>query len=305
VLARLELLARGDPDEVVLAALRDERTVATGAKGPRRPGGYGGREPAQVAQVTGLPREDVDAALAELVARATAIQAGPGFFAADEWDRLRLDSTRLLEDYHRQFPLRAGLPREEWRSRLGLSPRQGGEVVAALLARGELAEASAGAGSPNGQRPSATGVAGTHGASLRRPDFAPRLTPAQQAAVDAMLARFRREPFGPPTRAEVEEALGQEVTAALLDQGTLVKVTDAILLERAAYEEAVARIVAFLRTHDTLTVADARDLLATTRKYMLAIFEHLDERRITRRQGDDRVLGPNAPAVPGSSAPTA
>ncbi|HEY7982932.1 MAG TPA: selenocysteine-specific translation elongation factor, partial [Ktedonobacterales bacterium] len=176
VLARLELLARGDPDEVVLAALRDERTVATGAKGPRRPGGYGGREPALVAQATGLPRADVDSALAELVARATAIQAGPGFFAADEWDRLRLDSTRLLEDYHRQFPLRAGVPREEWRSRLGLSPRQGGEVVAALLARGDPDEVVLAA--LRDERTVATGAKGP-----RRPGGYGGREPAQVAQV--------------------------------------------------------------------------------------------------------------------------
>ncbi|HKT38395.1 MAG TPA: SelB C-terminal domain-containing protein, partial [Ktedonobacterales bacterium] len=100
----------------------------------------------------------------------------------------------------------------------------------------------------------------------------------------------------PPTRPEVEEALGAGVTALLIEQGQLVKVTDIILLDRDAYAEAIRRVVAHLRAHNTLTVAEARDLLGTTRKYMLAIFEHLDERRITRRNGDDRLLGPNAPA---------
>src|SRR5262249_62400105 len=98
----------------------------------------------------------------------------------------------------------------------------------------------------------------------------------------------------PPIRREVETELGPEVTALLLDRGILVKVSDAILLDRTAYDEAVRRVVGHLRVHGTLTVAEARDLLHTTRKYMLAIFEHLDERRITQRSGDDRVLGPNA-----------
>jgi selenocysteine-specific elongation factor len=81
----------------------------------------------------------------------------------------------------------------------------------------------------------------------------------------------------------------------LIEQGRLVKLNDAILLDRDAYAEAVRRVMAHLRAHTTLTVAEARDLLGTTRKYMLAIFEHLDDRRITRRNGDDRLLGPNAP----------
>jgi selenocysteine-specific elongation factor len=32
-----------------------------------------------------------------------------------------------------------------------------------------------------------------------------------------------------------------------------------------------------------------RDLLDTSRKYAIALLEHLDERRLTRRVGDDRV----------------
>lgn len=298
VLARLELLARGDPEEVALVALRAEAApLASGkGRGPRL-GGYGGRELTEVERATGLPREDAEAALAELVARGAAVRVGPYFLAADEWQRLRSDSGQLLDDHHQQYPLRLGLPREEWRSRLGLASRLASDVVPALVVAGELAEGSAGMSVPAG-----------HSATLRRPTHTPRMSPEQQRAVDALLERFRREPFGPPTRAEMEEAVGPEVTAALIEQGTLIKVTDAILLEREAYAEAQARIVAYLRQHPTITVADARDLLGTTRKYMLAIFEHLDERRITRRQGDDRVLGPGAligvpaaPAVDGAS----
>jgi len=37
-------------------------------------------------------------------------------------------------------------------------------------------------------------------------------------------------------------------------------------------------------------VAGVRDLTGTSRKYSLAILAHLDERRVTRRVGDDRVL---------------
>ena len=41
-----------------------------------------------------------------------------------------------------------------------------------------------------------------------------------------------------------------------------------------------------------MTAAEARDVLGTTRKYILPLLEHMDERRITRRVGDERVAGP-------------
>jgi len=92
---------------------------------------------------------------------------------------------------------------------------------------------------------------------------------------------------------------GSEVVLALIEQGALVKVgntAEAALFLRESYEEALVRLVAYLREHGTMTAAEARDVLGTTRKYILPLLEHMDERRITRRVGDERVIGPSAPA---------
>jgi selenocysteine-specific elongation factor len=302
-LARLELLARGDPEEVALAALRGGAAVGGAKPGTQRPGGYGGREREDVGQVTGLPGDDVEAALGELVAREAAVHVGSFYFAADDWLRLRAEAARLLDEYHRLYPLRPGMPREEWRARLGLAPRLAHNVATALVAAGDLAETRPAPATSAGTNGGGSTAAGS-GATLRRPGYEPRLSSDQERAVEALMERFRREPFSPPMRAEVEEALGPELASALVEQGTLVKVSDSVVLERGAYEEAVSRIVSYLTAHGALTVADARDLLGTTRKYMLAIFEHLDERRITRRSGDDRVLGPNAPPAAAAASAT-
>ena len=39
-----------------------------------------------------------------------------------------------------------------------------------------------------------------------------------------------------------------------------------------------------------LTVAQVRDMFKASRKYALALMEHLDARGVTARVGDDRVL---------------
>jgi selenocysteine-specific elongation factor len=105
---------------------------------------------------------------------------------------------------------------------------------------------------------------------------------------------FRANPYTPPGRTELEAEVGSEVLTALLEQGTLVRLGSAaepIFFLRATYDEAIDKLIAYLRAHETLTAAEARDLLGTTRKYVLPLLEHLDERRITRRLGDQRVLG--------------
>lgn len=281
VLTWLATLADGAPDDIVLAMLQGEPWIRRRPAGhPGRLGNYGGRDLPSLARLVSMPTADVTSALTGLAERGKLTAAGDFFYAAEQWRRLADDARLLVEEFHRQYPLRAGMPREEWRSRLQLAPREAADALVRLLQDGALVESHSG-----------------RGAFVAIPGHVVSLTPEQRQAVDQMLARFRAEPFAPPIRPEVEGALGPEVTALLIEQGTLVRLNDTVLLGREAYVEALQRMVAHLRTHETLTVADARDLLGTTRKYMLALFEHTDERRFTLRRGDDRVLGPQAAEV--------
>jgi selenocysteine-specific elongation factor len=126
---------------------------------------------------------------------------------------------------------------------------------------------------------------------LRLPEFLPTFSAEQQRQVERLIQVFRKNPFMPPTRGEAEALIGGELVNALLERGELVKMGDGtILFLREAYERAVALITSYLQEHGTITVAQARDLLGTTRKYVLPLLEHMDEERITRRVGDTRLL---------------
>jgi selenocysteine-specific elongation factor len=59
-----------------------------------------------------------------------------------------------------------------------------------------------------------------------------------------------------------------------------------------------------LRAHpDGFTVAQLRDTLGASRKYVLPLVNELDARGITRRRGDLRVAGPRLPSADAGSAP--
>jgi len=52
----------------------------------------------------------------------------------------------------------------------------------------------------------------------------------------------------------------------------------------------VRRVREHIQKEGSITLAQARDLLQTSRKYAQGLLEHLDERGVTRRVGDERVL---------------
>jgi selenocysteine-specific elongation factor len=193
------------------------------------------------------------------------------------WGALQERVEALLAHYHRQFPLRTGMPREEVKSRLSrhlpdLGVRLFNDIVARAEREGWLAEA---------------GLAADR---LRLPSHQVTLTPYQQQAVDALLYEFRRTPYTTPSVSQSEEQVGEEMFSSLIEQGLLVKLNEDVVLLAETYDEMRDRVVAYLQAQGTITVAELRDLFDTSRKYALALLGYMDEKRITRRVGDERVL---------------
>jgi len=80
------------------------------------------------------------------------------------------------------------------------------------------------------------------------------------------------------------------VLAALLERGELVKVSDAVVFSAEAYQKMTQAITVHLQREGHITLAQVRDMFSTSRKYAQALLEHLDDKRITKRVGDERVL---------------
>jgi selenocysteine-specific elongation factor len=96
----------------------------------------------------------------------------------------------------------------------------------------------------------------------------------------------------PPDRADLEAELSisSELVDALLAQGRLVEVAAGLVYDRQTLDGLVERIRADLQAHGARTVAQLRDVLAASRKYILPLLAYTDEHKITRRVGDERVL---------------
>ena len=280
VISRLETLEHGVPEELVLAAL-DRRIRVAGTPNAAVKGqiykGFNGYELAEIVKQSNLAVDVTQQTLETLLQEGRVRRIGTAWFAQPVWDALVEETVRLLSEQHRQHPLRSGLSKEEWRTRLNLPAKMAVEVFAALQAEGVAAEA--------------TTTGSSAGSTMRLADFIPKFNKIQQQQVEQLLRRFRENPYTPPDRNEAEAAVGTEALNALIEQGQLVKLSDGVLFLRETYDQAIATLVKFLREHGTMTVAEARDVLGATRKYILPLLEHMDTLKITRRLGDQHVLG--------------
>ncbi len=118
-------------------------------------------------------------------------------------------------------------------------------------------------------------------------DAARRARASDTDAARALVAALDASPFSPPAPTDLA------LTRALVREGTLVDI-DGIVFTSSAVDLARASICAAFADHDSITVAEARELLESSRKYVVPLLSRFDAEGVTRRRGDVRVPGPRA-----------
>jgi selenocysteine-specific elongation factor len=225
-----------------------------------------------LSQRTNLPREEVSERVAQLTEEGELVTMGDFGSDADAvvystqgWAILKSKVASALQLYHTQYPLRQGVPAQEVRSRLNLSQ----PVYQRALVR--LVEEQ---------------IVVDERQSLRLPDHEISLTPKMEEEASAYLNSLQQDPYSPPS----DQKISRELLSVLIDQGKVVRVTDGVVFDAGTYREMTDRIVQHLKDQGNITVAEARTMFDTSRKYILPLLEHMDQQQITRRTGDERVL---------------
>ncbi len=255
VLERLEALALGAPQEVLLAALEE-----------------GPQEMRRLVKDSGLEPEVVEEAVERLLQDSWVLVLGASeglLVSSTWWEGFLTRLVHLIEEYHGRYPLRLGMPREEVKSKLRFPSRLFNDLIGQAVKEGAVAQ---------------------EGAALKLPDHEVRLTSGEEERVERLLSILSQEPYATPSVADCKAALGEEVFNALLGQGRVVQVSENILFLASTYEVMVERVVEHLKKESTITLAQVRDLFSTSRKYAQPFLEYLDAQGITRRVGDERVL---------------
>jgi selenocysteine-specific elongation factor len=261
---------RRDPAVLAELAARERADPATSAvlELGKHPWGLVETE---LASRLGLSPAQMATILAPLIDRGALRRLASRWLTREQWERSVSRVLSGLDAYHEAQPLRRGMPKEELRSRTGIPAELFGELLTVLAAQQTVVE---------------------QGGEVAAAAHHPALSSEQEAAIGAFVAELEGQPFNPPPLPDLVRKY--HLTSALLQylvvDGRVVRVNDDTAFARSAYDDAVQRLRRHLTEHRTLTVAAARDLLGSSRRYVLPLLEWLDAQKITRRVGDDRIL---------------
>ena len=256
--AKLEELAQlmvGTPKEILMQSARQTGLIAR-----KKLIENAGLEPDQAQQA-------IEALLTE--GALTLLDGKQLLIPTDQLERLQGAILQSLADFHRQNPLLPGMPRERLRTENKLPAELFDPLVSRLAAAKEvLAE----------------------NASVRLAGHSIQLTAVQQQKIDALLKDFSAQPTTPPSVKESQEAIGEDLVTVLVQTGQLIQLGEDVLLQPEVLDEMQTAVIEIIQQNGSITLAELRDRFKTSRKYAVAVLEHLDAAGITTRQGEGRVL---------------
>lgn len=241
----------------------------------------GTKLPTAVQLVAKLQREEADIRqeLEDLCARGQAVEPMPGrYIAASVIDRVWGECQEILALYHRQNPLHAGIQSAELRQKLfkGMEQSRADALLRVLCQEGKLRRI---------------------GDRYALSDFVITLTKRQRNIREKLLKIYQASGIETPITDHILEEYPQnertdarQVLESLISSGELVMLTPQICLHCKAYEQVCQVAKTHFETNESLTLAQLRDLLNSSRKYSQAIIEYFDKVHITKKEGDVHYL---------------
>jgi selenocysteine-specific elongation factor len=248
----LETIASGSSEDVVFNALT-------------------GIEPATAAQLsgaTGTNSSEIEDALStlETQGRVRFLDEDSSFvMSVGGWQNLVNTASSTLSSFHKTYPLRQGMPLQNFRGQLKLKSAAFNAVTDSLKSEDVIATNEATVGIPNHQ---------------------PALSVDQEAEASAFLKLIAADRFSPST----EQPINIEILQFLSERGDVVRISGDIVYPADAYDEMESKIIESGRDGQEISITSVRAIFGTSRKYTLAVLEHMDSKGLTRRSGDARFL---------------
>jgi selenocysteine-specific elongation factor len=181
-----------------------------------------------------------------------------------------------LEEFHVNFPLQTGLLKEELKTKVALADPRLFHKVLSQLVDGKLVQIE------------------KERVSLH--DFRPEVKGEQAGLQQKALEIYKKADLKPPTLKELVAKLSaderevKDLVNLLIERGDLVKVKEGFSFHRGAITRLEKGLVQFLKENGEITPAQFKELIGASRKFAIPLMEHFDQKKVTIRVGDKRVL---------------
>ena len=202
---------------------------------------------------------------------------------AEHFARLAKLLLEQLERFHAANPLMAGLPKEELRSKL-ITGKVAHSIPSPALFNALL------------QSLAMPGKIDVQGETVRLGGRTVQLSAEEVAARDQIAALYEKADLAVPTAREVLATLrldrprAEKLLRMLVKENILHKVTEDLIFHQSALRKLREIVARRKAQNNRLGVTDFKELTGLSRKYAIPLLEYLDRERVTRREGEERII---------------
>ena len=194
---------------------------------------------------------------------------------ADFLDKAKDEVLETIAGYHKNFPLKTGLIKEELRSRTtgSRNPKLFNYII---------------------KRLSQDGIIVQEKEIVRLKEHRVTLAQDQEKARQKIENIYAKGGLQPPYFKDLKEDFpgntAMDVLGVMVKEGLLLKIKEDLYFHRRAVEELEKRLIDFLKKNGEITTPQFKEMTGTSRKYTIPLIEYFDLSQITVRVGDSRVL---------------
>jgi selenocysteine-specific elongation factor len=242
--------------------------------------GYRGVSFSHLKIMTNLPDKQLDTQLQHLLSQKTIIQADKEnriFIHQTTFDTLKQKFTEHLAEYHATNPLKAGMPKEELKSKFPLltDSKIFNQVLNQMIQSRQIVQEEN---------------------TVRLESHRVSLGQDQAAIRNKIIKIYQNGGLQPPYFREVVKQLqlepkhARDVLMLLVEEGQIVKTKDDLFFDTNAVDKLKHKLVDFLKANDEISTPQFKEMTGVSRKFVIPLIEYFDAKNVTLRVGDSRKL---------------
>ncbi|MBR9982462.1 MAG: selenocysteine-specific translation elongation factor [Desulfatitalea sp.] len=230
--------------------------------------------------MTNLPEKQLDRVLQGMMSQKSAIQIDREkrrYVHQRAFADLESAISDHLAAHHKKNPLKAGMPKEELKSKLPAVV----DIKLFLLALQQMVKNSTIAQQED---------------LVHLSDHRVALGVDQQALRESILETYTREGLSPPYFKDLCQQLdtpleqARQVLSLLVNEGLMVKVKEELYYHHEPLDKVKQSLVDHLTAQEEISTPQFKEMTGLSRKYLIPLLEHFDTTQLTIRIGDVRRL---------------
>jgi len=242
--------------------------------------GYRGVPFSHLKIMTNLTDKQLDKLLQNLLSKKTIFQSDKEqriYIHQRSFDEIKKYTVEHLGAYHTANPLKAGMPKEELKSKFPqlTDSKLINQVLNQMIKNQEIFQAEN---------------------TVHLKDHKVLLGRDQADIRDKIIDSYQKSGLQPPYFRELSKSLkvdasrAKDVLLHLVEEGHMIKTKDDLYFHADAVADLKNRLVAFLATHGEITTPQFKEMTGASRKYVIPLIEYFDSKNVTLRVGDVRKL---------------